>query len=151
MKKALLTTLALLIAAPAYATDSGNAAFEILGAFTAEVQQTDFIKLQSSIDRADAMAIDAKLSKIYGEAKVTRAGLKVWEIENLGTGAEHTTIMCGPDGEGGIYISADRRGPTTAGAATQSRRSARPNARKAMTARRANARAIARKRSSERD
>ncbi len=125
MRKSMLTTLCLAaglaFAAPALATDSGDAAFDLLSKYTAEARQTDYIKLQSSIKMSDAKSIDAKISELYGTPAVTRAGLKVWEVaNNSGTGAPHTTIMCGPDGSGGLFISADRRGPTSTGAASRS-------------------------------
>jgi len=111
MRKILIATLFAAIAMPAFATDSGDAAFELLSQYTAEKQRKNYIKLQSSIDLADAMAIDAKFSELYGAPEVSRSGLKVWEVENTnGQGARQTTIMCGPDGKGGIFISADRRG-----------------------------------------
>jgi len=117
MRIALLTTLFFALAAPAMATDSGDAAFELLSAFEAEKKRPNYIKLQSSIGMADAETIDAKISEIYGAPTVSREGLKVWEVENTtGSGAKHTTIMCGPDGHGGIFISADRRGPKANGA-----------------------------------
>lgn len=111
MRKILIATLFAGIAAPAFATDSGDAAFELLSQYTAEKHRKNFIKLQSDIDMADAMAIDAKFSELYGLPEISRSGLKVWEIENTsGRGAKLTTLMCGPDGKGGIFISADRRG-----------------------------------------
>lgn len=111
MRKILITALFAAIAMPAFATDSGDAAFDLLSKYSAEKQQKNYIKLQSTIDMADAIEIDAKISEIYGIPEVSRAGLKVWEIENTrGNGSKHTTIMCGPDGHGGVFISADRRG-----------------------------------------
>lgn len=106
-----MATLFAAIALPAYATDSGDAAFELLSQYRAETKQKHYIKLQSSIDMAEAMAIDAKISEIYGAPEVSRSGLKVWEMENTsGRGGKQTTIMCGPDGQGGVFISVDRRG-----------------------------------------
>lgn len=116
MRKILLASLFAAIALPAFALpafakDSGDAAFKLLSQYKAEQQQTNFIKLNSRIDMADAIAIDAKISELYGTPEVSRSGLKVWEVENLsGTGGKLTTIMCGPDGNGGVLISADRRG-----------------------------------------
>jgi len=111
MRKIILATLLATVALPAFAKDSGDAAFDLLSKYKAEKQQTNYIKLVSTIDMADAMSIDAKISELYGTPEVSRSGLKVWEIENSGGGgAKHTTIMCGPDGKGGIFISADRRG-----------------------------------------
>ena len=111
MHKILIAALFAAVAMPAFATDSGDAAFDILSRYTPEEQQTNYIKLQSSIDMADAMRIDAKISEIYGAPQISRSGLKVWHVENTsGSGGKHTTIMCGPDTNGGVYISADRRG-----------------------------------------
>ncbi|MEP4052193.1 MAG: hypothetical protein ABJN22_08110 [Litorimonas sp.] len=111
MRKILLATLFSAIAIPAFATDSGDAAFELLSKYSTEKQRPNFIKLQSSLDMADAREIDAKISEIYGSPEVSRSGLKVWEMENTsGKGGKRTTIMCGPDGKGGILISVDRRG-----------------------------------------
>ena len=126
MHKALFTTLLVTLgtslAVPAFASDSGEAAFELLSKYSWEKKKKNFIKLKSSIDKSDAMAIDAKISKLYGEPKISRGGLKVWEVPNEnGSGAKHTTIMCGPDTSGGIFISADRRGPTGRGAASRSK------------------------------
>jgi hypothetical protein len=89
-----------------------------LAKYSAETQQKNFIKLQSAIDITDAKSIDAKISEIYGAPKVDRSGLKVWEVKNTtGRGPKFTTIMCGPDKEGGIWISADRRGKAVTKAA----------------------------------
>jgi hypothetical protein len=111
MRKILIAALFATIATPAFATDSGDAAFDLLSQYTAEKQRKNYIKLKSNIDLTDAMEIDAKISEIYGTPRVERSGLKVWEVENTtGNGAKQTTIMCGPDGKGGVFISADRRG-----------------------------------------
>lgn len=111
MRKILIAALFAAIAMPAFATDSGDAAFNLLSQYSAEKQRKNYIKLQSNIDMVDAMAIDAKFSELYGTPEISRSGLKVWEVENTsGQGAKRTTIMCGPDGKGGIFISADRRG-----------------------------------------
>ena len=111
MRKLILASLFAAIAIPAFAKDSGDAAFNLLSQYTAEKQRPNYIKLQSSIDMAEAMEIDAIISEIYGMPSVQRSGLKVWEVENTsGQGGKTTTIMCGPDGKGGIFISADRRG-----------------------------------------
>lgn len=111
MRIILMTGIFAAFAFPAFAKDSGDAAFALLSEYAAEIQRPNYIKLQSSIDMNDAMSIDAKISEIYGTPAVSRSGLKVWEIKNnTGNGAKKTTIMCGPDGNGGIYISADRRG-----------------------------------------
>lgn len=111
MRKIILASLLAALSLPAYAKDSGDAAFKLLSQYTAEKSRPNYIKLQSSINMADAMAIDAKISEIYGTPEVSRDGLKVWEVENTsGKGGRTTTIMCGPDGNGGIFISADRRG-----------------------------------------
>ncbi len=111
MRRILLAGLFAALAMPAFAKDSGDAAFELMSQYTAEKSHSNYIKLQSSINMADAMAIDAKISEIYGTPEVSRDGLKVWEVENKsGKGGKTTTIMCGPDGKGGIFISADRRG-----------------------------------------
>ena len=124
MRKHLLTTLAvtlgLAFSAPAFAVDSGDAAFELLSQYTAQKSKENYIKLQSSIAASDAMDIDAKLSEIYGTPEISRGGLKVWEVPNeSGSRAEHTTIMCGPNGKGGLLISVDRRGPIANGANTK--------------------------------
>ena len=125
MRKFLLTALFTALALPASATDSGDAAFEILSKYAPEANQTNYIRLSNSIAMADAKAIDAQFSELYGAPNLTRSGLKVWEVENTkGTGVKHTTIMCGPDGKGGIFISADRRGPTANGASTKAKRAA---------------------------
>lgn len=117
MRKAFLTAIFIAFVSPAYAIDSGDAAFEILSKFDAEKSKTNYIKLQTSISFRDAEAIDAKFSEIYGDPEISRAGLKVWEVENnSGSRAKKTTIMCGPDGKGGILISVDRRGPKAVGA-----------------------------------
>lgn len=111
MRKILIAGLLVALASTAFAKDSGDAAFDLLSQYKAEKQRPNYIKLQSSIDMADAMAIDAKISEIYGTPEVSREGLKVWEVENTsGKGGKITTIMCGPDENGGIFISADRRG-----------------------------------------
>jgi len=111
MHKILIAALFTAIATPVFATDSGDAAFNLLSQYTAEKQRKNYIKLQSSIDPADALEIDAKISEIYGTPEISRSGLKVWEVENTsGKGGNRITIMCGPDGDGGIFISADRRG-----------------------------------------
>lgn len=111
MRKILITSLFAVIAMPAFATDSGDAAFDLLAKYSMEKQQKNYIKLQSTINMADAIEIDSKISEIYGPPEISRAGLKVWEVENTsGNGSNHTTIMCGPDGNGGTFISADRRG-----------------------------------------
>lgn len=111
MRKFLLAIALAAIAMPAFATDSGDAAFEILANFETEKRQQNFIKLQSSIGLTEAAAIDEKMTEIYGAPSVSRSGLKVWEVENRsGSGPKHTTIMCGPDGNGGLHISVDRRG-----------------------------------------
>lgn len=111
MRKFLFAIALAAIAMPAFATDSGDAAFEILANYDAEKRQKNFIKLESSVAITDAAAIDAKMTEIYGAPAVSRSGLKVWEVENTsGSGPKHTTIMCGPDGNGGLLISADRRG-----------------------------------------
>jgi hypothetical protein len=118
MQKFLFALCLSALAAPALATDSGDAAFELLAKYSAETQQKNFIKLQSAIDITDAKSIDAKISEIYGAPKVDRSGLKVWEVKNTtGRGPKFTTIMCGPDKEGGIWISADRRGKAVTKAA----------------------------------
>ena len=111
MRKILVAGLFAALSTPAFAVDSGDEAFELLSQYTAEKQRKNYIKLQSSIDMSDAMEIDAKISEIYGMPEISRSGLKVWEVENTsGSGGKHTTIMCGPDADGGIFISADRRG-----------------------------------------
>jgi len=109
----------LALATPAFAKDSGDAAFALLSKYMPDTKQSDYIKLQSSIKMSDAMAFDAQLSEVYGAPATTREGLKVWEVENTRGGAKKTTIMCGPDGQGGIYISADRRGPSKRSAASR--------------------------------
>jgi hypothetical protein len=132
MRKILIAGLVVALASPAFAKDSGDAAFELLSQYTAEKQRPNYIKLQSSIDMADAMAIDAKISEIYGTPEVSRDGLKVWEVENTsGKGGKKTTIMCGPDENGGIFISADRRGKATQKAAKGEEKLARRAQRKA--------------------
>ncbi len=111
MRKILLTALFTAAAWPAFAMDSGDAAFELLSQYAVETQKKNYIKLQSTINPADAMEIDAKFSEVYGDPEINRSGLKVWEIDNTsGQGAKQTTLMCGPDGKGGLFISADRRG-----------------------------------------
>jgi hypothetical protein len=111
MRILLLASILATVSVPAFAKDSGEAAFNLLSQYSTEKQRPNFIKLKSTIDMADAMEIDAKISEIYGTPSVSRSGLKVWEVENTsGKGGKTTTIMCGPDGKGGIYISADRRG-----------------------------------------
>lgn len=111
MRILLLASILTAVAMPAFAKDSGEAAFNLLSQYNTENQRPNYIKLKSTIDMADAMEIDAKISEVYGTPTVSRSGLKVWEVENTsGTGGKTTTIMCGPDGKGGIYISADRRG-----------------------------------------
>lgn len=146
MRKSLLVTLFLALgtslSAPAFATDSSDAAFELLSNFKTEKKEKHFIKINRSLDKSEAMAVDAKLTEIYGEPKTNRRGLKVWEVENTsGSRAKKTTIMCGPDGQGGVYISADRRGPKKNGAATRSKRMEKAKAEK-----RANTRASSRPR-----
>jgi len=111
MRKFLLAVTLAAIAMPAFANDSGDFAFEILANYKAEKRQKNFIKLQSSIPLTDATEIDAQMTEIYGAPAVNRSGLKVWEVENTSrNGSKHTTIMCGPDGKGGIHVSVDRRG-----------------------------------------
>lgn len=111
MRILLLASILATVAIPAFAKDSGEAAFNLLSQYTTEKQRPNYIKLKSTIDMAEAMEIDAKISEVYGSPTVRRSGLKVWEIQNTsGKGGKTTTIMCGPDGKGGIYISADRRG-----------------------------------------
>ncbi len=125
MRKFLLTILFTAIALPIFAKDSGDAAFDILRKYTPETQQTNYIKLQSTINLSDAKRIDAQISELYGNPRVTREGLKVWEVKNNHAGgSDQTTIMCGPDGNGGVFISADRRGSIPNGAATKSKRAA---------------------------
>ena len=128
MRLILLTAILTALAMPAAAKDSGELAFDLLAQFAIETQKPDYIKLQSSINLSDAKAIDAKISKAYGDPQLTRSGLKVWEIENTSnSGAKHTTIMCGPDGKGGTLISADRRGTTLNGVQTKSKRRKKKN------------------------
>jgi len=109
----LSVTLTLALATSAAAKEPAEKAFDLLSRYTAEKTAQDYIKLQNSIPAKDAEKLDAKLSTLYGEPKVTRAGLKVWEVQNPAPSAQQakfTTIMCGPDGKGGYYISADSRG-----------------------------------------
>jgi len=97
--------------------DSGDAAFALLSEYKADIQKPNYIRLQSSIAPSEASIIDTKISEIYGAPTTTRLGLKVWEMENTSaSGGQQTTIMCGPDGKGGLLISADRRGPSSRGA-----------------------------------
>jgi len=153
MRLTFLISALLACASPAFATDSGDAAFELLSRYTAEKQQLNYIKLQSTISLSDAKSIDARITKIYGDPTTDRRGLKVWEFANTsGSGGNQTTIMCGPDGNGGIFISADRRGPKPIGA--NSRAKAR-QALRASKARTTSSRSIATQnntgRSQERD
>ena len=130
MRTLLLTSLCIALAAPVCAKDSGDAAFDLLASFTAETSQADYLKLRNSVSISEAKTIEQKFTALYGEPNVERSGLKVWEIENKkGTGAEFTTIMCGPDKNGGIYISVDRRGPILNGANTKAKRKAEKKAR----------------------
>lgn len=109
-------------ATSAFAVDSGDAAFALLSKYKTESQQTDYIKLRKFITPTDAMEIDRTFSELYGEPKVTREGLKVWEITNSkGSGAPQTTLMCGADKNGKFFISADRRGPKARGEGTRSK------------------------------
>lgn len=111
MRKLLIATLLTTVAAPAFAKDSGDAAFELLATYETETQQDNYIKLKSTLPFLEVTKIDAKFSKLYGEPAVSRSGLKVWQIENTrGRGAKHVTIMCGSDKQGGYFISVDRRG-----------------------------------------
>lgn len=114
MRKFLLTALiAVSTAASAHAVEPAQTAFDLLSDFSASTKTSDYIKLQSSIDQTEAMKIDAKFSELFGTPVVQRSGLKVWEVPNetpRSDQAAFTTIMCGPDQKGGIYVSADRRG-----------------------------------------
>ena len=133
MRTILLSCLFAALAAPAFAKDSGDAAFDLLSSYAPESQQTNYIKLSSAITLSDAESIDAEMTKLYGKPSITRSGLKIWEVKNKkGTGAELTTIMCGPDGKGGIIISADRRGPIANGANTKAKRKAKNQAHKQL-------------------
>lgn len=145
MRKFLLASIFTAFAMPAFATDSGDAAFELLSKFTAEAQETNYIKLQSTIAMSDAMAIDARISELYGVPEVSRGGLKVWEIKNDSSGADQakfTTIMCGPDQKGGIYISADRRHPRTSQTVPQPDKNAKNQKFKEKSKARGRARAV---------
>jgi len=131
MRTILLSCLFAALAAPAFAKDSGDAAFDLLAQYASETQQTDYIRLNGGIALSDAQSIDAEITKLYGKPSITRSGLKVWEVKNKNaTGAELTTIMCGPDGKGGVFISADRRGPIANGANTKGKRKAEQRAHK---------------------
>jgi len=77
MRKFLLTILFTAIALPIFAKDSGDAAFDILRKYTPETQQTNYIKLQSTINLSDAKRIDAQISELYGNPRVLCAVLMV--------------------------------------------------------------------------
>ncbi len=87
--------------------------FDILKSYSVDVKEKNYTKLSKSLSLDEAKAIDAAFSAKYGEPRVTREGLKVWEVPNLDAKrgeAEHITIMCGRE-KGGFYISVDARGP----------------------------------------
>lgn len=112
-----LATIFALCAAPlAHASEPAQTAFDLLSQHATAKKSANYVKLNSSIDEATAMKLDARFIELYGEPAVSRAGLKVWEIANPNANSDQakiTTLMCGPDGSGGIYISADRRGLDT--------------------------------------
>lgn len=134
MRRTTLTLcLALLLPGAAAANEPAQTAFDLLAKQANVSAQTNFIKLDRKLDMSTAMAIDAELSRLYGTPETTRAGLKVWEVGNASASAgqsDVTTIMCGPDGKGGLYISADRRGAVSnrvsTPKATKKRRKALP-------------------------
>jgi hypothetical protein len=109
----LAITLSLLLPGFAAAAEPAQTAFDLLAKQAGVSAQSDFIKLDEQLDMETAKAIDTELSALYGAPETSRAGLKVWSVSNpsaTSTQAEVTTIMCGPDGKGGLHISADRRG-----------------------------------------